>query len=90
MSSTPMSAYRMAYPIPITPMPQLAEVGRIDSYRREKLADSKQAVDREDDWTGVTDAASRRKRQTRLNTECGVSRMSLNICIRSYGQLITV
>jgi hypothetical protein len=25
------------------------------------------AVDKEDDWTGLTDAAARRKRQNRLN-----------------------
>ncbi|MCJ1452910.1 hypothetical protein MMC28_003255 [Mycoblastus sanguinarius] len=46
-----MSAYQAASQIQLTAMPQLAE----------------QAVDREDDWTGLTDAASRRKRQNRLN-----------------------
>lgn len=27
-----------------------------------------QAINREDDWTGTTDAAARRRAQTRLNT----------------------
>ena len=33
----------------------------------EWLANDQKAVDEEDDWTGLTDAVSRRKRQNRLN-----------------------
>jgi len=63
-----MSAYQAVPQIQLMPMPQLAEVGRTEipplmGY----LANLKQAIDREDDWTGLTDAASRRKRQNRLN-----------------------
>ncbi len=33
----------------------------------EKMAQLAEAVDPDDDWTGLTDAAIRRKRQNRLN-----------------------
>ena len=69
MLYTLMSIYRAACPIPIMPMLQVAEVGRTDSHcQGDLLLTQKQAIDREDDWTGVTDAGSRRKKQTRLNT----------------------
>ena len=51
--------------IEVAPMLQLVEVGQ--SHHRKNTANTQQAVDSEDDWTGVTSAASRRKRQNRLN-----------------------
>jgi hypothetical protein len=63
-----MSAYQAVSQIQLMSMPQLAEVGGTESpLFMGYLANLKQAIDREDDWTGLTDAASRRKRQNRLN-----------------------
>jgi hypothetical protein len=64
-----MASYEAVRQIKLMKMPQLAEVRRptyclaVVGY----LAKLYQAEDPEDDWTGLRDAASRRKRQNRLN-----------------------
>lgn len=60
-----MSQYPTISQIQLEPMSGLTEVG-CSSYGGGS-ANLKQAVDSEDDWTGVTDGAARRKRQNRLN-----------------------
>jgi hypothetical protein len=58
------------YPLPeiqLTPMSQLALVGQANFLEVPDHAKFMKAVDKEDDWTGLTDAAARRKRQNRLN-----------------------
>lgn len=53
--------------IQLTSMSQLALVGYGLSSPQHNHANLYKAVDKEDDWTGLTDAAARRKRQNRLN-----------------------
>ena len=48
-------------------MSQLALVGQANFLEGPYHAKFVKAVDKEDDWTGLTDAAARRKRQNRLN-----------------------
>lgn len=63
-----MSKSHDALLIQLKPMPGLAEVDGMKSIlRSDYLANSKQVIDEEDDWTGITDPKARKKRQNRLN-----------------------
>ena len=54
--------------IELAPMTQLALVSHtIFAQIGWDHADFSKAVDKEDDWTGLTDASARRRRQNRLN-----------------------
>jgi hypothetical protein len=62
-----MAAFHPQPEIQLTSMPQLALVGQANLLEGPDYAKFVKAVDKEDDWTGLTDAAARRKRQNRLN-----------------------
>ena len=62
-----MAAFYPHPEIQLTSMSQLALVGQANFLEGPDHAKFMKAVDKEDDWTGLTDAAARRKRQNRLN-----------------------
>jgi hypothetical protein len=65
-----MATFHPQPEIQLTSMSQLALVGQanfLEGPVRPDHAKFMKALDNEDDWTGLTDAAARRKRQNRLN-----------------------
>jgi hypothetical protein len=63
-----MAAFASRTEIRLTSMRQLAEVCHHEFCPMSGISlTRRKAVDKEDDWTGLTDAAARRKRQNRLN-----------------------
>jgi hypothetical protein len=62
-----MAAFPAQPKIQLTSMSQLALVGQANFLKGPDHANFVKAVDKEDDWTGLTDATARRKRQNRLN-----------------------
>jgi len=62
-----MATFHPQPEIQLTLMSQVALVGQANFLEGPDHAKFMKAVNREDDWTGLTDAAARRKRQNRLN-----------------------
>ena len=62
-----MGSFAQQPELQLIPMSQLALVRPNSFSAIDRQANIGEAVDKEDDWTGLTDAAARRKRQNRLN-----------------------